>query len=214
VHAILFSVFRVRSSHRPFPVCDRPVLILAEFFGSPSLLLTMECSCTPLQNLSLSLENICWAGIVQSLWTSRCRSPAGTRYFSVLPKVQTAVGPIQPPVHWVPGIKLQGRSNDHSPLCNAEIKNNGGQPPVTKCRYVSRRLPTAAARVQTRVWSCGILWRTKVALGQVSPSTSVSPANLHSICSTIIFTITRGWHNRPGVAAVPIASQKNRIIKK
>jgi hypothetical protein len=30
---------------------------------------------------------------------------------------------------------------------------------------VSRRLPTAAARVQTRVWSCGILWWTKVALG-------------------------------------------------
>jgi hypothetical protein len=25
--------------------------------------------------------------------------------------------------------------------------------------------------------------------------------------STIIFIITRGWHNRPGVAAVPIASQ-------
>jgi hypothetical protein len=32
---------------------------------------------------------------------------------------------------------------------------------------VSRRLPIAAARVQTRVWSCGILWGTKVALGQV-----------------------------------------------
>jgi hypothetical protein len=32
---------------------------------------------------------------------------------------------------------------------------------------VSRLLPTAAARVQTRVWSCGILWWTKVALGQV-----------------------------------------------
>jgi hypothetical protein len=32
---------------------------------------------------------------------------------------------------------------------------------------VSRRLPTAAARVQTRVWSCGILWWTKVAVGQV-----------------------------------------------
>jgi hypothetical protein len=29
---------------------------------------------------------------------------------------------------------------------------------------VSRRLPTAAARVQTRVWSCGILWWTNVAL--------------------------------------------------
>jgi hypothetical protein len=39
-------------------------------------------------------------------------------------------------------------------------------------------------------------------------------ANLHSTCfSTIIFTITRDWHNRPGVAAVPIASQI-RIKKK
>jgi hypothetical protein len=52
------------------------------------------------------------------------------------------------------------------------------------------------------------LWWTKVALGQVFPRTSVSPANLHSICfSTIIFTITRGWHNRSGVAAVQIATQ-------
>jgi hypothetical protein len=32
---------------------------------------------------------------------------------------------------------------------------------------VSRRLPTSAARVQTRVWSCGILWWTEVAVGQV-----------------------------------------------
>jgi hypothetical protein len=41
----------------------------------------------------------------------------------------------------------------------------------------------------------------------------VSPANLHSISfSTIIFTITRGWRNRPGVAAVSIASQ-TRIKK-
>jgi hypothetical protein len=32
---------------------------------------------------------------------------------------------------------------------------------------VSRRLSTAAARVLTRAWSCGILWWTKVALGQV-----------------------------------------------
>jgi hypothetical protein len=44
--------------------------------------------------------------------------------------------------------------------------------------------------------------------GRFSARTSVSPANLHSICfSTIIFIITRGWHNRPGVAAVPVASQ-------
>jgi hypothetical protein len=44
--------------------------------------------------------------------------------------------------------------------------------------------------------------------GRFSPRTSVSPANLHSICfSTSIFTITRGWHNSPKVAALPIASQ-------
>jgi hypothetical protein len=44
--------------------------------------------------------------------------------------------------------------------------------------------------------------------GRFSPRIFVSPANLHSIrFSTIIFTITRGWHNRPGVAAVPIVSQ-------
>jgi hypothetical protein len=44
--------------------------------------------------------------------------------------------------------------------------------------------------------------------GRFPPRTSVSPANLHSIClSTITFTIIRGWHNRPGVAAVPIVSQ-------
>jgi hypothetical protein len=52
--------------------------------------------------------------------------------------------------------------------------------------------------------------------GRFSPRTSVSPANLHSICFTIIFTVTRGWHNRPGVAAVPIASQtklKKNVLK-
>jgi hypothetical protein len=44
------------------------------------------------------------------------------------------------------------------------------------------------------------------------PRASVSSANLQSICfSTIIFTITRGWHNRPGVAAVPTASQTKEI---
>jgi hypothetical protein len=51
----------------------------------------------------------------------------------------------------------------------------------------------------------GQKWRC----GRFSLRTSVSPANLHSMCfSTIIFIITRGWHNRP----VPIASQ-TRIKK-
>jgi hypothetical protein len=48
--------------------------------------------------------------------------------------------------------------------------------------------------------------------GMFSPRTSVCPANLHSICfSTIIFTITWGWHNRPGVARMPIALKKQLI---
>jgi hypothetical protein len=50
--------------------------------------------------------------------------------------------------------------------------------------------------------------------GKFSSRTSVFSANLHSICfSTIIVTITRGWHNSPGVAAVPIASQ-SKLKKK
>jgi hypothetical protein len=40
---------------------------------------------------------------------------------------------------------------------------------------VSRRLPIAAARVQTRVWSCEILLWTKVALGQVFAENSCFP---------------------------------------
>jgi hypothetical protein len=52
-----------------------------------------------------------------------------------------------------------------------------------------------------------------VALGQVFSENFGFPCQLHSIYfSTIIFIITRGWHNRPGVAAVSIASQ-SRIKK-
>jgi hypothetical protein len=73
---------------------------------------------------------------------------------------------------------------------------------------VSRRLPTAAARVQTRSGHVGFCDGQKWRWARFSPRTSVSPANLHSMCfSTIIFTITRGWHNRPEVAAVQIATQ-------
>jgi hypothetical protein len=39
------------------------------------------------------------------------------------------------------------------------------------------------------------------------------PIYIPSASPPIIFTITGGWHNRPGVAAVPIASQ-TRIKKK
>jgi hypothetical protein len=87
------------------------------------------------------------------------------------------------------------------------VKSTSGH---TIAQVVSCRLPTVVARV----WSCGILWWRKVALGQVFSENFGSPATLHSICfSTIIFTITCGWHNRPGVATVPIASQKKVNIK-
>jgi hypothetical protein len=76
---------------------------------------------------------------------------------------------------------------------------------------VSRRLPTAAARVGSNpvlvMWD--FVMDKSGAGGRVSLRELRFPLhNLHSICfSTIIFSITRGWHNRPGVAAMPIASQ-------
>jgi hypothetical protein len=60
----------------------------------------------------------------------------------------------------------------------------------------------------------GFCYEQKWRWGRFSPRTSVSPANLHSICfSKIFFIITLGWHNRPGVAAVPIASQNQNFKK-
>jgi hypothetical protein len=62
---------------------------------------------------------------------------------------------------------------------------------------VSRRLPTAAARVRARVRSSEWdLWWTKWRWGRFSPSPSVSPANLHSTKFSISI-ITRGGYNRP-----------------
>jgi hypothetical protein len=67
---------------------------------------------------------------------------------------------------------------------------------------VSRWLPTVTARVRARGQVMWDLWWTKWHRGTFSPSTSISPANLHSTnCSTI--TIIWGWCNRPVVAAVP-----------
>jgi hypothetical protein len=48
------------------------------------------------------------------------------------------------------------------------------------------------------------LWWTKWRWSRFSPSTSVSPANLHSTnCSTITLIYHLGLYNRPEVAAVP-----------
>jgi hypothetical protein len=63
---------------------------------------------------------------------------------------------------------------------------------------VSRWLPTAAARVRTRVWQVGFVV-DKVTSVQVSPAKTVHSTNFS------ILTITRGGYKRPVLAAVPSA---------
>jgi hypothetical protein len=61
------------------------------------------------------------------------------------------------------------------------------------------------------------LWWTRWRWGRFSPSTSVSPANLHSTSwSTIILIYHRGLYNRPEVTAVPsgLSPTPPIIIKK
>jgi hypothetical protein len=40
-----------------------------------------------------------------------------------------ALGPIQPPIQWVLGVKRPGREADHSPPSSAEVKNDGAITP-------------------------------------------------------------------------------------
>jgi hypothetical protein len=60
---------------------------------------------------------------------------------------------------------------------------------------VSCRLPTAAARVQTRVWSCRILWWTKVALRQVFSENFGFPCQ-----STFHLLLHNHLHSHPKLA--------------
>jgi hypothetical protein len=38
------------------------------------------------------------------------------------------LGPTQPPIQWVPGLKRQGSEADHSPPSSAEVKSSGAIP--------------------------------------------------------------------------------------
>jgi hypothetical protein len=159
------------------------------------------------------------------IWCGRKRSPDMLRYYpDICPEEQKQTTKFLSQDRLSTELRVENWSPDYE----AELLSIRLMFSVTHCTFmkvpttayfldkgraiaqaVSSRLPTAAARVQTRVWSCGRFcdgqkWRW----GRFSPRTSVSPADLHSICFyTIIFTITRGWHNRPVVAAVPITSQ-------
>jgi hypothetical protein len=60
-------------------------------------------------------------------WGSRVRLPAGAGNFSHHHRVQTALGPTQPPIQWVPGalsvgVKRPESEADHSPPSSAEVK--------------------------------------------------------------------------------------------
>jgi hypothetical protein len=88
------------------------------------------------------------------------------RFFSFLIYTQSAgllgrgISPSQG--HCLHTEQHKRRINEHRHPC-LEWDSN----PRSQCSRRRRWLVTAAARVQTRVWSCEILWWTKVALGQV-----------------------------------------------
>jgi hypothetical protein len=46
--------------------------------------------------------------------------PVGSRIFSM--SSRPTLGPTQPPIRWVPGLKRPGHEADHSPPTTAEIK--------------------------------------------------------------------------------------------
>jgi hypothetical protein len=50
-------------------------------------------------------------------------------YYFTAPR--PALGPTQPPIQWVPGVKRQGREADGSPPPCAQVKNGGAIPALT-----------------------------------------------------------------------------------
>jgi hypothetical protein len=59
--------------------------------------------------------------------------PGSGKVFLFSTPFRPALGPTQPPIQWVPGIKLKGREADHSPSSRAEVKKGGAIPPPPMC---------------------------------------------------------------------------------
>jgi hypothetical protein len=69
---------------------------------------------------------------------------------------------------------------------------------------VSRWLPTAAARVRARVWSCGICGgQSGAGAGFLRVLRLPLPIFIPPIAPQSSSSIIWGWYNRPEVAAVP-----------
>jgi hypothetical protein len=103
---------------------------------------------------------------------------------------------------------ITARDDNTYVLLHCDLSIHGGR---TIAQAVSRWLPTAAARVPARVKTCGICGGQSDTGGRFSPSTSVSPANLHSSNYSII-SIIWDWYNRPIVATVT-QSRPTKITK-
>jgi hypothetical protein len=136
-----------------------------------------------------------------------------TRDFSLFHRAHTGSGAQPAHCHCVPErrspeLKQQGREADtdlYLMLSSRKYKDNYLYPHNLRsfvsyafgraiAEVVSCWLSTAAAWVQSRVWSsgiCGGQWRR----GRFPPSTSVSPA-IHSTKFSIL-SITQGRYNRP-----------------
>jgi hypothetical protein len=55
--------------------------------------------------------------------------PSTARLFSKA--FRPALGPTQPPIQWIPGVKRQEHEDDHSPSSSAEVKNGGATLPLS-----------------------------------------------------------------------------------
>jgi hypothetical protein len=83
-----------------------------------------------------------------------------------------------------------------------------------RIKAVSRWLPTAAARVRARIWSCGICGgQSGAGAGFLRVLRCPLPIFIPQIAPQLPSSIIWGLHNRPEVAAVPSGLSPTPLIK-